>query len=519
MRLDIPSFVNRRSSPFAPGCARCRELEAELAQLRAKNADLERGQAEVTQLRSEIKELQTNQAELERRLGLNSTNSSKPPSGDGLDKPERRTTSQRKQKDKKPSGGQSGHEGTTLRQVEHPDKIVNEFPLVCDGCGAALSSSSAGYAARQVFDLPKPAPLEVTEYRAHACRCGCGVVTKAKFPQGVGAPVQYGPRVGGWAIYLWGHHLVPEDRVARAMYDLFGVPMSAATVAEIARRKAEDLAGFTDAVLAEVLAAPAKNMDETGLRVCKKLYWLHVACTPTATHFRVSTRGDMLSGVSGVIVHDYFKSYYKIDGVEHALCGQHILRELQALIDIEKEAWATPMQALLRRACHATNLIRRELEASAGVSEQRKAELLRRLARIAALIGRRYDAVVAKAIAYHVAQPPLREAALRKDGTPSRRRVAKRIGHNLADRLHDRKNEILRFTRDLFVPFTNNGGEQELRVMKSKMKVSGCFRSLEGAKRFATIRTLIATARKRGWDLVECLMLDSTALIARLSSA
>jgi multidrug resistance efflux pump len=118
MRLDIPSFVNRRSSPFAPGCARCRELEAELAQLRAKNADLERGQAEVTQLRSEIKELQTNQAELERRLGLNSTNSSKPPSSDGLDKPERRTTSQRKQKDKKPSGGQSGHEGTTLRQVE-----------------------------------------------------------------------------------------------------------------------------------------------------------------------------------------------------------------------------------------------------------------------------------------------------------------------------------------------------------------------------------------------------------------
>ena len=519
MRLDIPSFVNRRSSPFAPRCARCREHEAELVQLRAKNAELERGQAELTHLRAELKELQTNKAELERRLGLNSTNSSKPPASDGLVKPEPRTTSQRTHREKKPSGGQEGHEGFTLRQVKDPDKIVDHFPLRCDGCGAALSPSSAGYAARQVFDLPKPAPLEVTEYRAHGCRCGCGVVTKAKFPPGVGAPAQYGTRVGGWAIYLWGQHLVPEDRVAQAMYDLFGVPVSAATVAEIVRRKAEDLAGFGDAVLAEVRAALAKNMDETGLRICKKLSWLHVACTPTATHFRVSTRGDMLSGVSGVIVHDYFKSYYKIDGVEHALCGQHILRELQALIDIEKEAWATPMQALLRRACHAINLIRRELEASGGLSEQRKAELLRRLARIAALIERRYDAVVAKAIAYHVAQPPLREAALRKDGTPSRRRVAKRIGHNLADRLRDRKNEVLRFTRDLFVPFTNNGGEQELRVMKSKMKVSGCFRSLEGAKRFATIRTLIATARKRGWDIVECLMLNSAELIGRLSSA
>ena len=185
------------------------------------------------------------------------------------------------------------------------------------------------------------------------------------------------------------------------------------------------------------------------------------------------------------------------------------------------------MQALLRRACHDVNLIRRKLEPAASdggeaarlVSEQRKADLLRRLARIADLIERRYDAVVAEAIAYHEAQPPLREPALRKDGTPSTRPVAKRIGHNLAVRLRDRKNEVLRFTRDLFVPFTNNGGEQELRVMKSKMKISGCFRSMEGAKRFATIRTLIATARKRGWDIVECLMLNSAELIGRLSSA
>jgi transposase len=530
--------------PVDRRCARCASGAADLAEMRAR---LERGETENAALRTQlahgtaertaalatISDLQARVAELERSAKLNSENSSKPPSRDGLAKPERkiRTASQRNHTKRKPSGGQVGHAGATLQQVKNPDRTINRFPFRCDGCGAKLKRSFAtGYAARQVFDLPKPQPLEVTEYRAHACRCGCGTVTKAAFPAGVGAPAQYGERVRAYAIYLNGEQFVPEDRVAQTMHDLFGMTISAPTIADIVARKADALSGFMDTtVLTEALTAPVKNLDETSLRVNKDLLWLHVVCTPTLTHYRVGSRGEMLSGVSGIVVHDFYKSYYTLSGVAHVLCGAHLLREHQALIDIEKEPWAGRMQALLRGACHATNVARRVLERlveTDGMTAAEKlavaaarAKVMRRMASIAARVERRYDAIVVEGIAHHKSQPTFGKITPRKDGTPSKRRVAKRVGHNLVIRMHDRKAEVLRFVHDLSVPFTNNLAEQAMRMMKVKAKISGCFRSLAGAKRFATLRGFISTARKRGWSIIESLSLDTEDLVAKFASA
>ena len=201
-------------------------------------------------------------AELERRLGLNSRNSGKPPSSDGLKKPPR--VRSLRETTGKQTGGQPGHPGKTLRRTETPDVTINHSPAACAACGAALSEAMAtDHIARQMFDLPEPKPLIVTEHRAHGCRCGaCGAQTRAAFPDGVSAPVQYGPRISAFVLYLLHDQLLPEKRLARLMADLFGVTLAAATIARISRECATRYAGFVDAVRALIAAAAVKHLDE-----------------------------------------------------------------------------------------------------------------------------------------------------------------------------------------------------------------------------------------------------------------
>ena len=305
---------------------------------------------------AEIAALKARIAELERRLGLNSSNSGKPPSSDGLKKPPR-VSSLREPSDK-PSGGQKGHQGETLRQVTEPDRIVDHYPPSCTACGAPVTPAmSAGHSARQVFDLPEPAALVVTEHRAHDCRCsGCGARSRALFPNGIKAPVQYGPRIAAFVTYLLHYQLLPEDRLAELMADLFGVKLAAATIARMSRTCAARWQDFITTVRDLVAGAPVKHMDETGFRIGGKTQWLHVASTAWLTFYRVcARRGSLLAKVVGIVVHDHWKPYYTMPNVLHALCNAHHLRELKALIDIEKEDWARNMQHLLRRACNAAN--------------------------------------------------------------------------------------------------------------------------------------------------------------------
>ena len=456
-------------------------------------------QAEIALLRSENEALRGRLAELERRLGLNSSNSGKPPSSDGLKKPPR-VSSLREPSGKK-SGGQRGHPGETLHRVEKPDATIDHYPGACAACGEPLSVAMAiDHVARQVFDLPEPRPLIVTEHRAHGCCCAaCGTHTRGAFPEGVVAPVQYGKRISAFVLYLLHYQLLPEKRLAVLMADLFGVKLVTATIARISQNCAQRFQGFADAVRDQVAAAPVKHMDETGFRIGGKTQWLHIASTVWLTFYRVSAkRGSLLAKVTGIIVHDHWKPYYTMTGVLHALCNAHHLRELKALVEIEKEDWARRMQRLLRRACHATNLAHEQ-----GVPL--KPGLI-------ALIERCYDAVLAQGLAFHEEQPAL--ARSRRRGRPPRR-----VGHNLLLRLSIRKSDVLRFLTDPNVPFTNNLAERDGRMMKLRQKISGGFRSEDGATDFAVIRSLLSTARKQGWDMLKTLTSQPDHLIDDLRTA
>jgi transposase len=459
----------------------------EIAELRAEN----------TGLKELIAKLLAQVAELERRVGLDSSNSGKPPSSDGLKKKPARVRSLRERSGKS-AGGQKGHRGETLFQVETPDAVVDHYPEACAHCGTALSAAMAtSHKARQVFDLPEPQPLVVTEHRAHVCCCErCGAPTQAPFPEGVAAPVQYGARICAFVVYLLHGHFLPEDRLAELMCDLFGVSLVPATIARMSRSCAQRLRSVAQTVRERVTGAKVKHLDETGFRLSGRIHWLHIASTALLTFYRVcAQRGSLWDDVVGIVVHDHWKPYYKMKGVIHALCNAHHLRELKALIEIEQEDWARKMQILLRRACHATNLARVR-----GLTLK---------PRLIARFQRRYHAIVAEGLAFHQTLPMLRR--VRRVGCKPRR-----IGHNLLVRLDQRRHDVLRFLSDPHVPFTNNQAERDARMMKLRQKISGGYRAQASAEDFAVIRSVLSTARKQGWDILPTLMQDPDTLIRSL---
>ena len=460
------------------------ELRREIAALRAENAAL----------KQEV-------ADLRRRLDKDSSNSSKPPSSDGPAKKPRIAGSLRGVSGKT-SGGQPGHRGDTLRPVAKPDKIEHHEATRCGHCQAGLTAAMATRVEkRQVFEMPEPR-LEVTEHRApiYTCACCCGV-TRAAFPDDVTAHVQYGPRIRAAAIYLNAQHLIPEDRVGEIMHDLFGAAsLCPASIAAWSAHKAEDLARVVAQIAAWIAGAAVRHLDETGLRIGGRTRWLHTISTAALTQYRVSEkRGAMPATLrGGVIVHDHFKPYFTLPGVEHALCNAHHLRELKALIDIEKEPWVLRMSRLLVRAA------RRVERAIAQGRTALAAGPARRILSV-------YDAIVRRGLAFHEAQPPL----ARRPG--ARGRTPKRVGHNLLERLRVYKTEVLRFVSDFAVPFTNNQAEQDIRMMKVKMKISGGFRTWAGAETFAILRSVLSTARKQGCNMLQALTIKPAVLIQRFS--
>jgi transposase len=457
-------------------------------------------EAENSALRLENAALKQEVADLRRQLGKNSSNSSKPPSSDGFRKPPRIAGSLRGASGKK-SGGQVGHKGDTLRPVDKPDKIERHDAACCAHCAAALTAAMAtGVEKRQVFDMPEPR-LEVTEHQANIYTCtSCQGVTKAPFPEEVNAHVQYGPRIKAAAVYLNTQQLIPEDRVGEVMKDILGAgSLCPASVAAWCAAKAEAFAPVA-ACIADLLArAPVRNLDETGFRVGQKLQWLHTVSSDVLTHYRVtSRRGEIPKFLEGgVIVHDHFRPYYGLNGLAHALCNAHHLRELKALIEIEKEAWAKKMSRLLVKMSRAVAKAVEKGQLVLAERQRRRFEAL-------------YDAIIAQGIAFHEAQPPLD----RKPG--ARGRKPQRPGHNLLERLRAYRSDVLRFLFDFAVPFTNNRAEQDIRMMKVRMKISGCFRTNAGAETFATLRSVISTARKRGWNILETLASPPEVLLARL---
>jgi transposase len=447
----------------------------------------------IASLRAEIVALRAEVAELRRRLGLDSSNSSKPPSSDGLGKKHRSPMSLRGRSGKR-SGGQEGHGGGTLRQVADPDAVVAHEACACGHCGAALDPKApTRVERRQVFDIPERM-LRVTEHQASVYRCTrCGGVTKAAFPPGVASPAQYGGRIKAAAVYLNVQQLIPEDRAAQALSDLFGAPLvcPASVVAWVAA-KARELAQVAAAIGRRVAGEAVRHLDETGYRIAGRLHWLHTTSSLAFTFYRAGEkRGDVPADLrGGTVVHDHFAPYRSMDGPDgpllHAYCNAHILRELQGVTEFDKEPWAELMRAAL-------------LDANAAVNAARAAGASALPPKTFAALVERYWEAVRNGLAFHRKLPKL------KRKSPGVGRVKNRPGKNLLERLKAFKAETLRFMTDFAVPFTNNLAEQDLRMMKVKMKISGCFRTLEGAKIFATLRSVVSTARKQGYNILQIL--------------
>jgi transposase len=480
-------------------------LRGDVDSLCAENTALRQENATIRQDNTALKQ---QVADLRRRLDKNSSNSSKPPSSDGLKKLPRVLKSLRVRSGKT-SGGQVGHKGDTLRPMDKPDRIECHAATVCRYCEACLTGAIVmGVERRQVFDLPQPR-LEVTEHRASVYRCHhCSGVTKAAFPNTVTAHVQYGPRVRAAAVYLNVQQLVPEDRVCEAMADLFAAAsLCPASVVNWTAKAAEAQAPVVAHLAASVEAAKVRHLDETGFRIGGKTRWLHSASTAVYTYYRVGEkRGDVPRTMAdGVIVHDHFKSYYTLCGAQHALCNAHHLRELQALVEIEREPWAGVMHAILR----AANKQVREAKTGGAVALAQADKQ-----HIAAA----YDAALVMGFVLHESQVPL----VRTPG--ARGRPPRRTGHNLLLRLRDRKADVLRFTEEFEVPFTNNQAEQDIRMLEPRsgsrvrMKISGGFQTVAGAEIFATMRSVISTARKHGINILQALTMPTSDLVALLST-
>lgn len=428
---------------------------------------------------------------LEAQLAKNSSNSSRPPSSDGLRKPPQ-TRSQRTSSGKKP-GGQTGHGGASLSQVENPDAIVRHAVCQCGRCGGSLEDKKpCGVDKRQVFDLPKLA-LTVTEHQAESKRCKCGFLTTAAFPENVTAPVQYGPEVQSLSVYLNTYQFVPFARIKEFFWDLFGVSLSPATAQRALEVTSDRVAPMAEAIKNAVIASALAHFDETGMRVAGRLHWLHSSSTDQLTYYAVSGhRGTKAMREIGVLplfqgkaVHDAWSPYYRFEDCTHYLCNAHHLRELKFIFEEHKEKWAGRMHDLLLKIHKVVFSHKEEGRAALSVYRLKVFEA-------------KYNDIIVAGKKLHGHRGELEQ-------TGSRGRKRQRKGKNLLDRLDQNRSQVLGFMRDFTVPFTNNLAEQDIRMQKVKQKISGCFRTLAGADIFARLRTYISTARKQGHRVLDAI--------------
>jgi transposase len=343
---------------------------------------------------------------------------------------------------------------------------------------------------RQVVDIPSPR-LIVQEHRAKQKQCPrCQHMTLASFPSAVTAPIQYGPRIGAVAVYLTQQQLLPLERTCEVLSDLLGVQMSEATVGDLIKHTACQLAGVEQQIKEALTEAPVIHQDETGVRVAGKGYWEHVTSTARLTHYHVdASRGqDALNTIGilplfkGISIHDGWASYFLYD-CEHALCLVHVLRELVFQAEQQRAVWAADLKDLLLSMKQATQQAREQGKRWLDPLEVLDWELafLRLLDEA--------DQVTPRATA-----PP---------GTKGR--VKQSAARNLLDRLRKHQKAAFCFLEDLRVDFDNNLAERDLRMIKVQQKVSGCFRSLAGAQAFSRIRGYLSTLRKQGLPLLPAL--------------
>lgn len=447
------------------------------------------GLARIDELERVVASQTTTIQQLQDQVSKNSRNSSKPPSSDGLKKPKTRSL---RQKGKRPLGGQPGHKGNTLKMVAEPDHVELHPLLHCPHCQTDLSEIEAvGHEKRQVWDIP-PVRLEVTEHQVELKPCpGCGQQVKGAFPAEVSQATQYGSRLKAQTSYLNVYHFIPLARTEELLTDFYGQAPAEAVVLQANDYLAQQVKPSLDSVRQHLLNAPAVHFDESGLRVENELQWLHVASTTGLTHYHVHPKrgqegmdaGGILPEFNGKAVHDHFSSYLQFDTSQHCFCNAHHLRELQFVTEQYQQSWATELAHLLLT-------IKAEVAATPEPAMRLPADRL-------AYYEVEYDRLMCQGLA---ANPPPTNPP-----PPTRGRPKQSPPKNLLDRLVKHKSGVLAFMYDFAVPFDNNLAERDVRMVKVKQKVSGAFRTKNGADTFCALRSYISTARKQGQNVIEAL--------------
>jgi len=433
-----------------------------------------------------IEEHEVRIQELEQRGKQDSHNSSKPPSSD----PPAARSYIKREKSKRRPGGQPGHEGSTLQRSASPDRVVVHRAIRCR-CGQSLRQQAAeGHEKRQVFEIPR-VQLQITEHQAEIKRCpACQRLARGQFPPEVKRAVQYGANLRSYVIYLKDYALLPYERLRQLMQDLFGVRLSVGTLVGIEQECAQGLKDTVELIRGQIATAAVGHFDETGLRVQGKLSWLHSASTRATTYYRVHSRRGrqaidamgILGTFAGVAVHDGWTCYGSY-GERHGLCNAHHLRELTFQWEEGKQRWA---QLLARELRRWKRLVDRAKEQGRDHLSPTTVKTIQWWYEYLLRMGMR-------------ANPPPSGAQ------PRRGRRKRGKAGSLVDRLWENRAHVLRFVHDFQVPFDNNLAERDLRMMKVQQKISGTFRSWEGADAFATVRSYISTIRKRRASVMEAI--------------
>jgi len=431
---------------------------------------------------AQIVALQAEVQALKDQVAKNSSNSGKPPASDGFSHPR---TSSLRQKGSKKRGGQKGHPGHTLSVVEAPNHTVLHSVDVCVHCACDLTDVEAvDIEKRQVFDIP-PLNIEVTEHQAQIKKCpDCGASTKGVFPQGITQPAQYGHRIKALACYFNQYHCIPLERTGEIFEDVFGHRITEATIFEANARLADHLDLFDAHIKNSLIDAEVLNVDESSVSVAGKNHWVHVAATDQLTHYGLhEKRGrqatdaiGILPQFDGIALHDHWKPYFGYETCQHALCNAHHLRELKFVTQQYQQAWASEMATLL-------------IEIKDAV-EQDKTHTDHLPVKTIKVFEKRYDQILSRGFAQNPLPKP-EDAIKKKRGRPKQSPPK-----NLLDRLCQYKGEVLAFMYDFRVSFDNNQAERDIRMLKVKQKVSGCFRTQDGAAIFCRIRSYISTAKK-----------------------
>jgi transposase len=465
------------------------QLRAQAKLIVLQNSQLGNKDNLITELRTMIELLEAHVATLENNQKKDSTNSSKPPSSD-MGKPQR-TQSLRTKSDKKP-GGQHGHKGETLSFSETPNEIIVHAVKQCNCCGKNLSGcTGSGYEYRQVFDIP-PIEMQIAEHRGEIKNCPhCHNVNRAVFPEGVSQPVQYGTNVQQLAVYFMQYQLLPYERTSEIFKDLYGHSLSSSFLVNNNHRCAVKIQPFITDLKAILLKQPVLHADETGFYFEGQRNWLHTICTDKYTfyapHIKRGTEAMHDIGVlpfyEGRLMHDFWKPYNEF-GCDHSLCNVHHLRDLTFCNEIEKSSWAGDAKQLLSDLHEKVMIAKIDVRATSLSKGQLK------------YWSKKYDDLMKVGLRMH----PIPKKQKGKRGVAKKSKT-----QNMLERFINYKEQILTFAKNFLIPFGNNLAEQAIRMMKVKQKVSGCFRSKQGAKDFADIRSYIATAKKQGIPIMQAL--------------